>query len=228
MRKNIYLETEKAGTRLREVRLTKQMTLSQFYTPITKHIGNCSSIESGRRRIGKRLSKEILEYHRINPRYLNTGMGEMFLRSEDPAEQLPQMEEGVPFFNVNLTEMTFGGLQVFQDPPEYYVNYRPFNDCDAYLPIYGDSMSPKFTSGEIIIVKEIRNRDIIQWGEAYLVVTDEQANNITTVKLLFEHPNPEKIVLRSLNPEFKGDTVIQRGGIKRIFLVKGKVTRNHL
>jgi phage repressor protein C with HTH and peptisase S24 domain len=89
-------------------------------------------------------------------------------------------------------------------------------------------MYPKFTSGEIIIVKEIRNRDIIQWGEAYLVVADERANNITTVKLLFEDPNPEKIVLRSLNPEFKGDTVIQREVIKRIFLVKGKVTRNHL
>lgn len=228
MRKNIYLETEKTGARLKEARLAKQMTLSEFYTPITKHIGNCSSIESGRRRIGKRLSKEILEHHRINPRYLNTGMGEMFLKSDDPNEQFPHLEEGVPYFNINFSEMTFGELQVFQEPPEYYVNYRPFNDCDAYLPIYGDSMYPKFTSGEIIIVKEIRNRDVIQWGEAYLIVTDEQANNITTVKLLFEHPNAEKIVLRSLNPDFKGDTVLQRAVIKRMFLVKGKVTRNHL
>ncbi|SHG86150.1 LexA family transcriptional regulator [Pedobacter caeni] len=228
MRKNIYLETEKTGARLKEARLAKQMTLSEFYTPITKHIGNCSSIESGRRRIGKRLSKEILEHHRINPRYLNTGMGEMFLKSDDPNEQLPHLEEGVPYFNINFSEMTFGELQVFQEPPEYYVNYRPFNDCDAYLPIYGDSMYPKFTSGEIIIVKEIRNRDVIQWGEAYLIVTDERANNITTVKLLFEHPNSEQIVLRSLNPDYKGDTVLQRAVIKRMFLVKGKVTRNHL
>ncbi|MBB2151838.1 helix-turn-helix transcriptional regulator [Pedobacter gandavensis] len=228
MRKNIYLESDQTGARLREIRLAKQMTLLQFYLPITKHIGNCSSIESGRRNIGKRLSKDIIDYHKINPRYLNTGMGEMFTRSSDPDEHLPQLEEGVPYFNVNLTEITVGELNVFQEPPEYYVNYRPFNDCDAYLPVYGDSMYPKFTNGEIIIVKEIKNREIIQWGEAYLVITDEISNNITTVKLLFEHQDPERILLRSLNPDYIGDTVLERKAIKRIFLVKGKVTRNHL
>lgn len=228
MRKNIYVEDNKTGARLKEARLVKQMTLEAFYSPITKHIGNCSSIESGKRNMGKRLSKEITEYHRINPRYLNTGMGEIFIKSLDEDENQPVLEEGVPYFNVNMSEMTFGRLQVFQEPPEYYVNYRPFNDCDAYLPIYGDSMYPKFSSGEIIIVKEIRNRDIIQWGEAYLVVTDEGANNITTVKLLFEHPHQDNFILRSLNPEYKGDTIVHRDAIKRIFLVKGKVTRSHL
>lgn len=228
MRKNIYLESDQTGARLREIRLAKQMTLMQFYQPITKHIGNCSSIESGRRRIGKRLSKDMIDYHKINPRYLNTGMGEMFLRSADPDEHLPQLEEGVPYFNVNLTEITVGTLNVFQEPPEYYVNYRPFNDCDAYLPIYGDSMYPKFSNGEIIIVKEIKNMEIIQWGEAYLVVTDDISNNITTVKLLFEHQDPERILLRSLNPDYTGDTMLQRKAIKRLFLVKGKVTRSHL
>ncbi|WP_316823205.1 S24 family peptidase [Pedobacter gandavensis] len=228
MRKNIYVESSQTGARLREVRLAKQMTLIQFYHPITQHIGNCSSIESGRRNIGKRLSKDIMEYHKINPRYLNTGMGEMFIRSSVSDDHLPQIEEGVPYFNVNLTEITVGDLNVFQEPPEYYVNYRPFNDCDAYLPVYGDSMYPKFTNGEIIIVKEIKNRDIIQWGEAYLVITDDISNNITTVKLLFEHPDPERILLRSLNPEYTGDTVLEKKAIKRIFLVKGKVTRSHL
>lgn len=228
MRKNIYLESDKTGARLREARFAKQMTLAEFYLPITRHIGNCSSIESGRRKIGKRLSKDILEYHKINPRYLNTGMGEMFLKDPGSTEQLPQLEEGVPYFNVNLSEINFGELHVFQEAPEYYVNYRPFNDCDAYLPIYGDSMYPRFTSGEIIIVKEVRNRDIIQWGEAYLIVTDEQSNNMTTVKLLFEHPDIEKIILRSLNPEFKGDTILQRDLIRSMFIVKGKVTRSHL
>ncbi|WP_316746649.1 helix-turn-helix transcriptional regulator [Pedobacter gandavensis] len=228
MRKNIYTESDQTGARLREIRFAKQMTLLEFYLPITKHIGNCSSIESGRRKIGKRLSKDIMDFHKINPRFLNTGMGEMFLKGSEGDANLPQLEEGVPYFNVNLTELTVGNLNVFQEPPEYYVNYRPFNDCDAYLPVYGDSMYPKFTNGEIIIVKEIKNREIIQWGEAYLVITDEVSNNITTVKLLFQHPDPELILLRSLNPEYIGDTVLKRKSIKRIFLVKGKVTRSHL
>lgn len=228
MRKNSYAEAAHTGARLKEARIARQMTLIEFYGPITRHLGNCSSIESGRRNIGKRLSKDIMEHHGINPRYLSSGMGEIFLKSSLTPVQLLHEEQGVPYFNVNLSEITFGKLQAFQEPPEYYVNYRPFNDCDAYLPIYGDSMYPKFVSGEIIIIKEIRNPDVIQWGEAYLVVTDETTNSITAVKLLFEHNSPEKIVLRSLNPDFRGDTIIEREQIKRIFLVKGKVTRNHL
>lgn len=228
MRKNIYLENDRTGARLKEARLAKQMTLAEFYTPITKHLGNCSSIENGRRNMGKRLSREITEYHKINIRYLNTGMGEIFLRSADNSSNPPRLEEGVPYFNVNLSEMTFGELQVFQEAPEYYVNYRPFNDCDAYLPVYGESMYPRYANGEIIIVKEIQNRNVIQWGEAYLVVTDEKANNITAVKLLFEHEQQEKLILRSLNPEYRGDTIVDKKVIKRMFIVKGKVTRNHL
>src|SRR3546814_3947882 len=64
----------------------------------------------------------------------------------------------------------------------------------AYLPIYGDSMYPRFVNGEIIAVKEIANRDVILWGEAYLVVTDERANGMITVKLLHQHEDADKII----------------------------------
>jgi len=77
-------------------------------------------------------------------------------------------------------------------------------------------------------VREVINKDIIQWGEAYLIITDEYANNITTVKLLFEHNSTSKIVLRASNPNYKGDTILDRNVIKRLFIVKGKITRNQL
>ncbi|EDM35625.1 hypothetical protein PBAL39_03749 [Pedobacter sp. BAL39] len=217
------------GPRLKEARLLRDLTLAEFYTPITRHIGNCSSIENGKRIIGKRLTRDIAEYHHINLKFLTTGTGEIFTKPIDDRQHLlPATQHGVPFFNVDLADATFGTTQVFQETAEYYVNYKPFNDCNAYLPIYGESMHPKFSSGEIIIVKEILNRDIVQWGEAYLIVTDEQANNMTTVKLLFEHEDQGKIILRSLNPEFKGDTIISRNVIRRMFIIKGKVTRVHL
>lgn len=206
------------------------MTLEQFYSPLTEHVSNCSAIENGKRKIGKRLSKDIINYHHINEGWLMTGEGGMFDKTgpSSAVAILDQESPSVPFFNVNLSEMHFGGQDLFMEPPEYYVNFRPFNDCDAYLPIYGDSMYPKYASGEIIAIREIRNFDIIQWGEAYLVVADERANNIATVKLLFEHPDERKLILRSSNPNFKGDTVIGKEFIKKMFIVKGKVTRNQL
>lgn len=223
--KEVDSQINKIGFRVKQVRETMGLDKKTFYKPITPHISNCIAIENGRRSVGKHLSKDIINRYHVNPEWLETGLGDMFL------EQLPVVEisdPGVPFFNVNLSEISFDSFNTLNEPPEYYVNYKPFNDCDAYLPIYGDSMYPKYASGEIIAVREIKNFEVIQWGEAYLLVADERANNITTVKLLFEHPNEKKIVLRSSNPNFRGDTVIEREMIKRLFIVKGKVTRHQL
>jgi phage repressor protein C with HTH and peptisase S24 domain len=228
--KRTDIQGDNFSSRLKEVRAAKGMTLEQFYGPVTEHVSNCSAIENGKRKIGKRLSKDIICCHRINESWLITGEGEMFDKAGSSAAVAisEQDYQSVPFFNVNLSEIHFGGQDLFMESPEYYVNFRPFNDCDAYLPIYGDSMYPKYASGEIIAIREIRNFDIIQWGEAYLVVTDERANSIVTVKLLFEHPDEGKLILRSSNPNFKGDTVIGKEFIKKLFIVKGKVTRNQL
>ena len=227
---NTDLQVNKIGSRLKEVRLAKDMTLEQFYGPVTEHVSNCSAIENNKRNIGKRLSKDIISYHQINAGWLKTGYGEMFEGNfvDRSISDAGAIDPGVPFFNVNLSDLSFEGFGLLKETPEYYVNYRPFNDCDAYLPMYGDSMYPRYSSGEVIAVREIKNFNIIQWGEAYLVVADERANHITTVKLLFEHQNEKKIVLRSANPNFIGDTVIDRDMIKRLFIVKGKVTRHQL
>lgn len=227
---NTDLQANKIGTRFKEARLKKDMTLEQFYGPVTEHVSNCSAIENNKRNIGKRLSKDITVYHHINPEWLKTGRGEMFEGqfANRNISGTSATDPGVPFFNVNLSDLSFEGFGLLKEAPEYYVNYRPFNDCDAYLPIYGDSMYPRYSSGEVIAVREIKNFNIIQWGEAYLVVADERANNITTVKLLFEHQSEKRIVLRSCNPDYIGDTIIDRDMIKRLFIVKGKVTRHQL
>ena len=222
-------QSDNFSSRLKEARMARGMTLEQFYGPVTEHVSNCSAIENGKRKIGKRLSKDIIGYHHLNEQWLHTGAGEMFIKQGSIASATGAGDDHrVPFFNVNMSEIRFSEQNVFSEPPEYYVNFKPFNDCDAYLPIYGDSMYPKYASGEIIAIREIRNLDIIQWGEAYLVIADERANNIVTVKLLFEHPDERKLVLRSSNPNYKGDTVISKEFIQKLFIVKGKVTRNQL
>jgi len=218
------------GKRLKELRISLGMKVKAFYLPVTPHVSNCSAIEHGKRPIGKRLLDAVINQYGVNSEWLYYGRGEMFDKVKDNQSLhiVNSHERGVPFFNVNLSELSFDSFSALSEPPEYYVNFRPFNDCDAYLPIYGDSMYPRYASGEIIAVREIRNFDVIQWGEAYMVITDERANGITTVKLLFEHPNEKKIVLRSSNPNFKGDTIIDKEMIKRLFIVKGKVTRHQL
>lgn len=219
------------GPRLKEIRLAKKMTLQEFYSPIAKHVNNFSPIENGSRMIGKRLSEDVIRYYHINESWLATGVGKIYsidelLKETNSLNTDP--EEGVPYINVNPSDFSSGELNFLKEKPEYYVNFRPFNDCDAYLPVYGDSMFPKYSSGEIIAIREVVNKDIIQWGEAYLIMADESANSITTVKLLFEHDTPDKIILRAANSDYKGDTILDKQAINRLFIVKGKITRNQL
>ena len=97
----------------------------------------------------------------VNINWLETGEGEPFLKK---GPVISETKEGVPYFNVSLADEDLSILEESQ--AEYFVNYKPFNDCTAYLPVYGDSMYPKYASGEIIAVREITNFDVLQWGEA--------------------------------------------------------------
>jgi len=231
---SIDLQSEKIGPRLKEIRNSLGMTVEEFYSPVMKAFNNGSSIENNKRNLGKRLAKDIIEYYNINPSYLRTGRGDKVLKvrpyHKKTFQPLPaDGTESVPFFDIKLTELRTSRPDVFSEStPEYYVNYRPFNDCTAYLPVYGDSMYPRFVNGEIIAIKEVVNHDIILWGEAYLVITDERANRLITVKLLHQHEDASKIILRSSNPAYSGDTVIDKAAIIRLYIIKGKITRSQL
>lgn len=190
--------------------------------------GSLSSIESGKHPVSALLLYKLQDKFRVNRNWIETGKGDMFLGEDADVLSLPEADAGVPYYNIDLSETVVNDLSTMDKDPEYYVNFPPFNDCTAYLPVFGDSMVPKYASGELIAVKEIPNKDIIQWGEAYLVITDRRANNMRTVKLLFEHEDGKKIILRSSNPDFKGDMVIDRKSIRSLYIVKGKIARNLL
>lgn len=231
------LQSEKIGQRLKDIRNFLELTVEEFYSPVMKSFNNGSSIENNKRKLGKRLAKDIIEYHGINPAFLSMGEGEMLLRIKpsnkekfDLLAHLADNPERVPYYDINLAEIQWQpAADIFHDSaPEYYVDYRPFNDCTAYLPVHGDSMYPRFNSGEIVAVKAMTNPDIILWGEAYLVVTDEHTNNLVAIRTLHQHANTQKIILRASNPDYRGDTVISRASIKKLYLIKGKVTRYQL
>lgn len=203
----------------------KFKTQKDFAEAIKIQPGSLSDIL--RERDGMNISSNIkdkleLKFN-VNLQWLENGIGEPFLEKK-PA--VTEIKEGVPYFNISLDDSD--NLFLLEREPEYFVNYKPFNDCTAYLPVYGDSMYPKYASGEIIAVKEITNYDILQWGEAYVVISNSSTNNLKTIKLILEHPDSTKVILKSSNPNFKGDTIISKDCITALYIIKGKITRNQL
>lgn len=169
----------------------------------------------------------------LNTGWLLTGEGEMIKNAEQSQikssiqSNLPA--RGVPYFDdMECTGTILSMYTDVKEQPAFYIDYAHFNDCTAYVPVVGDSMYPNYCSGEIVAVKQINNLDVIQWGESYLVVTNDNANNLRTIKQIHYCEDESKIILRASNPNYRGDTVIPKEDIVSLFIIKGKIKRNQL
>lgn len=218
------------GPRLKEIRLSKGFTLQAFYAPVTPHINNFSAIENGNRSIGRNMALNIIQLYHINPTYLETGKGSMFLNPwpyQNPDLLLTSKTEqkGIPFYNLNPNELVKVNFCLENLTPDYRIDFEPFNDCDAWLPVFGDSMSPQYTNGDWIAIKEIKLSEVILWGEAYLLITSPAAGQIVTLRRVFPHEDSDNLILKALNSNFTGNTILPKSMIQRLYLVKGKMTR---
>ncbi|MEG2479941.1 MAG: S24 family peptidase, partial [Mucinivorans sp.] len=108
---------------------------------------------------------------------------------------------------------------------EYYINIEPFNDCSFYRPVYGNSMSPRYNSGDVVACKRIQDKRVIMYGETYLCVIKIEADFYETIKMLRKNVDPSMITLKPLNPEFD-ETVVPLDSILELYMVKGKVERS--
>ena len=196
-------------------------TQKDFATALNIKQGSLSDILRERVNVSNAIKDKLELKFDVNLTWLENGTGEPFFKKK---RAVGESKEGVPYFDMSLSDAK--ELLVEEQRAEYLVNYLPFNDCTAYLPVYGDSMYPKYAAGEIIAIKEITNYEILQWGEAYVVMTDADSNSLRTIKLIFQHADNTKLILRSSNPNFKGDTVIRKKNIQALYIIKGKITRN--
>ena len=200
-------------------------TQSDFAMKLNIKAGSLSDIfrAKGGMGISNAIKDKLELLFNVNKEWLSTGIGEQFIKK---GPVVSETKEGVPFYDISLSDPRAENLTAMEDEVEYFVNYKPFNDCTAYLPVFGDSMYPRYASGEIIAVKAVTNFDVLQWGEAYVIITDAETNNIRSIKNIYQHPDHNKLILRSSNPNFKGDTVIEKKHISSMFIIKGKITRN--
>ena len=139
----------------------------------------------------------------------------------------PGERQRVPFYDMDVTAVIVEASPD-TETPAYSINFAPVNDCTAALPVYGESMEPGIRSGDIVFVRELHNRTTLQWGEIYLVVTDDTCDNMRTIKRVYPHPDGQHYILRADNPTYRGDTVIPIASVLKIFIVKGHFARKQL
>lgn len=170
-------------------------------------------------------------YPEFNEKWIESGEGEMLKTKNTLSEDLVSYvkSSGVPYFeDLDVTASVVTSFKDYTDVPTFKIDYKHFNDCDAYLPVLGDSMNPKYCSGDIIAVKQLQSLETILWGETYLVITNDNANSLRTIKDVHYCKDESKIILRSYNPEYQGDTYVRKEDIISMFIIKGRIRRNQL
>lgn len=207
----------------------KQLGLSRqkFADRLEISIHTLDSWETGKRNIPKTKVKLIYNVFKSTGGATITQDAQAVYKNSTSGDDYGLLHlNRTPYYDTNVISNVVKSFNDVSDKPTYFVDYPPFRNCTAIINNYGESMSPKFKNGERLAVKQITNFDVILWGETYLVITNRKSNNLRVVKDIFPHPEDEsKIILRSCNPNFKGDTIVDKAHITSMYLVKGKISQ---
>lgn len=163
----------------------------------------------------------------ININWLLTGEGEMFITDvaeDSPLQIIPAEGEEtacIPFYDIDVMAHIAESLDLKEETPAGVLSIPGFKDCIACFPVYGSSMEPKISNGDVIAVSQAVTCDQILWGEIYLVITDAWR----VVKTVHPGKTEEYIILRSINPAYAGDTNLKKKDLRALYLVRGVVSR---
>lgn len=199
---------------------------------------------SGRNNMSEKLAKDIVrKYPLISYSWLFTGAGEMLKSDfEKPKEDdfIKDPETKI------LTEPPLLKSLKIDEPKRitgyYYPNVSAAAGMDkemsndeqqripislpnwergiVFINVYGDSMYPKYCSGEIIGVKEIE-KQYINYGYAYVVILQ---NDQVLLKFIKKGKDPSHIILESEN-KFYEPNEYNLKQIKKVYIIKGVITK---
>lgn len=79
----------------------------------------------------------------------------------------------------------------------------PIKGADYAIQVTGDSMSPEYPSGSMILIKQINEKAFVEWGKTYVLDTINGA----VIKTIRRTDNPEVIECVSLNPAYQPFTL---------------------
>lgn len=182
---------------------------------IRKAITNNTDIQS------KWISIIVDNFPSLNVEWLLTGKGEMLKENTEPIKAVAHVssnENGLPL--IPVTAFAGFGLVTFEDLQiEHFYDVPDFKQADFLIRMKGNSMYPKYSSGDIIACAVIKETLFFQWNKIYAVLTNSQGVLIKRVK---KSTLPDNILMFSDNAAYDPFDVPIRD-ILKIALVIGSI-----
>jgi len=226
--------------RLKEIRIFLKMTQKEMANILSISQNSYSYIESGKVSLTDKNRKILIEKLDINPDFLDEKNKRYFIHDGSfmaAVNVASDNERNIVESALNRTEKakdkaetrprvpltaSAGSLSVVSDGVtlkdcEQMPLIHQFPDYDFTMFIKGDSMSPRFESGDEIACRHIDQSRFIQWGKVHVLDTTQGF----VIKRVYE--DGDKIRCVSYNPEYS-DFSVPKEDILSMSLVVGVVS----
>lgn len=161
-------------------------------------VGTLGKSRKENRDLSDRNIETILKFYTDLSRiWLLTGEGEMLINSETLPEQTHDTYR-IPLLPISAQGGAFNDFVVSVQESECERVISPIKNADFAISIQGDSMAPEYPSGSQVLIKRINERAFIEWGKTYVLDTC----NGSVVKNLYPSDDPNKVICKSINPDF--------------------------
>ena len=89
-------------------------------------------------------------------------------------------------------------------------------DCDLAIHVYGNSMYPLYMPGDVALLKEISDYDLINYGQVYVIITEEHR----FMKYIMRSKDPAHLLLHSENQHYD-DIELEKRHVLKLYQVQG-------
>lgn len=149
----------------------------------------------------EKLQRILCTFPELNRTWLLTGEGDMLTGEEAEQTIQPSTESDIHLIPLLPISAQGGSLNDFvvsikESSCEKIIS--PIKGADYAMSVSGESMAPEYPSGSQILIKRINEKAFIDWGRVYVLDTC----NGTVIKRLFPSDTADKVLCKSINPEF--------------------------
>ena len=173
----------------------------------------------------------VQKFPTLNLNWLITGEGQMFhhtslLSSAQLSDGQLSVFDGkeVDFIPLYDNIDTDDSHTKFWEREENVLDVIPkkfgMRDCDLAIHIYGNSMCPLHMPGDIILLKEVKDHTLVNYGRVYIVITEEHR----FMKYALPAEDKTYLLLRSENKHY-GDIEVKKIQIIKLYQVQGSFRR---
>lgn len=198
---------------------------SAFAERIGIDASNFSKHLNGKLPLSDNLYNKIVVAVGASKKWLLTGEGDMWNTSTGSNSIIPTVTvgniqqgnaSGAKIYDIDVTAGGVARERMFADDLVIgSINIPTVHPDCCIVRVSGDSMTPVIGNGDLIAIREIRNKNLIFWGHIYVVLLDEYR----MVKYIRRHTDPSQVILRSENRQYD-DIEVAKSDIRDLFLVE--------